>query len=95
MPRYVLAYTRPSRNKKVGDVVVYDKRGKIGIFHKRYPMDLKPGELVIARVIAERENFYLLKPLRRIENGKIPIKFEPIEVWGRSAWKKLRMMRKR
>ena len=95
--RYVLVYTKASREKKVGEVITYDKRGKIGIFHKRCKLTkkLKPKQLVLCKVITEQSTFYLLKPLTIITNGRIPKEYQNIEVWGEKPHLELMKQRKR
>lgn len=96
MPRYVLVYTKKSKKKYVGEVVTYDSEGVIGIFHKRAPLTnkLKPGMLVIARIVSPRSktrNFYILYPELILDGYKIPKKYDKdLIVWGRPAYKELR-----
>ncbi len=96
MPRYVLVYTKKSKRKEVGEVVTYDKDGVIGIFHKKAPLtrELKPGMLVVARIISTKSknrNYYILYPELILKNHKIPKKYDKnIVIWGRPAYKELR-----
>ena len=100
MPRYVLVYTKPSKKKEVGNVITYDKEGVIGIFHRKAPLTpkLKPGQLVIARVLCEKgegRNFYILYPEMIVEDPNIPEKYNRnLEVWGRVPYRKLRKLRR-
>ena len=91
--RYVLVYAKKSKVPRVGEAVTYDKNGKIGIFHRRSKLKVRPGDLVICKVIVEKENFILLKPLYKVVNGRIPDEYEPVEVWGRPAYRKLKAQR--
>ena len=99
IPRYILAYTRKSKKPEVGRVVTYDKDGVIGIFHKKAPLTrkLREGMLVIARIIAEKDekrNFYILWPVEILEGDRIPMEYDRnIEIWGRPAYKELRRRR--
>jgi len=96
MPRYVLVYTKKSKKKHVGEVITYDNEGVIGIFHKKAPLtkELKPGMLVIARILSPKSktrNFYILYPELILEGHKIPEKYDKnLVVWGRPAYKELR-----
>ncbi len=96
MPRYVLVYTKKSKKKHVGEVITYDREGVIGIFHRRAPLtkELKPGMLVIARILSPKSktrNFYILYPEMILEGHKIPEKYDKnLVVWGRPAYKELR-----
>lgn len=99
MPRYVLVYTRKSRKRDIGEVVTYDKKGVIGIFHRRAPLtkDLREGMLVIAKVLSENrgeKNFYILWPVMIVDKDIPPEYDRVIEVWGRPAYKALRRIKK-
>jgi len=101
MPRYVLAYTKASKKRDVGNVITYDKNGVIGIFHKKAPLTkkLREGMLVIARVVSPRDenrNFYILWPVYIVEDDKIPDEYNRnLEIWGRPAYKELKRRRKK
>ncbi len=98
MPRYVLVYTKKSKKEDIGRVVTYDKKGVIGIFHRRAPLTkkLEEGMLVIAKVISEvrgNRNFYILWPVMIVDK-EIPEKYDKsIEVWGRPAYKALKRIK--
>jgi len=100
MKKYVLVYTRPSKKKEVGNVIAYDKEGVIGIFHRRAPLtkELKPGQLVIARVLSskdEKRHFYILYPEMIVTKVPIPEKYDKnLEVWGSVAYRKLKKLKK-
>jgi hypothetical protein len=95
MPKYVLVYTKPSKREEVGKVITYDKDGVIGIFHKKSPLTkkLKPGQLVISKIVSHksrRQNFYILYPIHIIEND-IPKEYDrELEVWGTKAYRELK-----
>ena len=89
--KFVLVYTRKSKKQESGKVISYDKNGKIALFHRRYGLSnkIKPGQLVICRIITEENTFYILKPLCVIKNGKIPGEYRDFEVWGEKPHKEL------
>ena len=95
--RLVLVFTKASKKKEIGEVITYDKKGKIGIFHKRCKLTkkLKPKQLVLCKVITEQSTFYLLKPLTIITNGRIPKEYQNIEVWGEKSHLELMKQRKK
>lgn len=91
--RYVLVYAKKSRVERVGNAITYDKNGKIGLFHKRSKVRVEAGDLVVCKVIVEKENFIILKPVYKVTDGRIPREYEPVEVWGRPAYRKLKSQR--
>ena len=100
MPRYVLVYTKKSRKPNVGRVVTYDKKGIIGIFHRKAPLTKELGEnmLVIAKILSPKSkerNFYILWPLKIVREGEgIPPEYDKnLEVWGRPAYKALKRIK--
>ena len=100
MPRYVLVYTKKSRKPSVGKVVTYDKKGVIGIFHRKAPLtkQLDENMLVIAKIISSKskeKNFYILWPVKIVsEESGIPPEYDRnLEVWGRPAYKALKRIK--
>ena len=104
MPRYVLVYTRKSKKPSIGKVVTYDKKGVIGIFHRKAPLtkELRENMLVVAKILAReagKQNFYILWPVKIIDADEgIPSEYDRnLEVWGRPAYKalkRIKMMRR-